>query len=224
MPLPNFQGTLNWLRSDPEPSPSSHRTADTALPYTPHRGPATACAPRPSVRRGSASHHESTAGRPDRASAAQSRTCSDQCRCDSESSRSSRGSSRIVRFQVAYSAASTRDTGGPMAAILFVRIKSRLEVEEFDRRLLERKSRFHEVPGLVQKVYGRDGATGDVCGIYFFESQEALTAFGETELARTIPDAYDAVDVRREVYDVLYPLWPERGPCPALDRAAEASA
>jgi hypothetical protein len=111
-----------------------------------------------------------------------------------------------------------------MAAILFVRIKSRLEVEEFDRRLLERKPRFREVPGLVQKVYGRDGATGDVCGIYFFESQEALTAFRETELARTIPDAYDAVDVRREVYDVLYPLWPERGPFPALDRAAEASA
>jgi hypothetical protein len=51
-----------------------------------------------------------------------------------------------------------------------------------------------------------------VCGIYFFENQAALAAFRETELAKTIPAAYEAVDVRREVYDVLYPLRTERGP------------
>ena len=99
-----------------------------------------------------------------------------------------------------------------MAAILFVRITSDLDAEEFDRRLAERRPRFRDVPGLVQKVYGRDDATGDVCGIYFFEDEEALAEFRETELAQTIPAAYEAVDVRREVYDVLYPLWPERGP------------
>ncbi|MDP8932304.1 MAG: YdhR family protein [Actinomycetota bacterium] len=109
-----------------------------------------------------------------------------------------------------------------MAAILFVRIKSDLDPQEFERRLLERRPRFLEVPGLVQKVYGRDNATGDVCGIYFFESKEALAAFRETELARTIPIAYEAVDVRREIYDVLYPLRPERGPFADVDRMAEA--
>ena len=99
-----------------------------------------------------------------------------------------------------------------MPAILFVRIKSGLDAAELDRRLLERRPRFREVRGLVQKIYGRDAATGDVCGIYFFDSVEALTAFRETELARTIPGAYEAVDVRREAYELLYPLWPERGP------------
>jgi hypothetical protein len=76
----------------------------------------------------------------------------------------------------------------------------------------------------VQKIYGRDAKTGDVCGIYFFESEEALEAFRETELARTIPSAYDAVDVRREVYAVLHPLWPEREPYAegAANLAAEA--
>jgi hypothetical protein len=64
----------------------------------------------------------------------------------------------------------------------------------------------------VQKIYGRDGATGDVCGIYFFENKAALDAFRETELAQTIPVAYEAIDIRREVYEVLYPLRPERGP------------
>jgi hypothetical protein len=99
-----------------------------------------------------------------------------------------------------------------MAAILFVRIDSGLDAQEFDRRLLERRPRFRDVPGLVQKFYGRDNATGAVCGVYFFESTDALETFRKSELAQTIPTAYEAVEVRREVYDVLYPLWPERGP------------
>jgi hypothetical protein len=99
-----------------------------------------------------------------------------------------------------------------MPAVLFTRISSPLQSDEFDRRLVERRPRFRDVPGLVQKVYGRDPETGDVCGIYFFEDEAALAAFRDTELARTIPSAYEASDVRREVYDVLYTLWPERGP------------
>jgi hypothetical protein len=99
-----------------------------------------------------------------------------------------------------------------MSVILFVRVKSDLEFAELERRVLERKPRFQEVPGLVQKIYGHDPATGDVCGIYFFENREALAAFRETELARTIPQAYEATDIRREVFEVLYPLRPERGP------------
>ena len=99
-----------------------------------------------------------------------------------------------------------------MTAILFVRVKSDLDTAELDRRMNERKPRFLEVPGLIQKIYGRDPATGDTCGIYFFESKQALVAFRETELARTIPTAYEATDVRREVYEVLMPLKSGIGP------------
>ena len=99
-----------------------------------------------------------------------------------------------------------------MAAILFVRAKSQLDAKELERRLIERRPRFYEVPGLVQKIYGRDETTGDVCGIYFFEDLASLTAFRETELAKTIPTAYEVEDIRLEVYEVLYPLHPERGP------------
>lgn len=101
-----------------------------------------------------------------------------------------------------------------MAVILYVRVDSNLEPEELERRLLERRPRFRDVPGLRQKFYGRDPETGDVCGIYVFDSDEELAAFKETELARTIASAYEAIDVRREKYDVLYSLWPERGPLP----------
>lgn len=99
-----------------------------------------------------------------------------------------------------------------MPAILFVRARSGLDAQELERRLLERRPRFLEVPGLLQKIYGRDRSTGAVCGIYFFESQEALAAFRETELAKTIPTAYEVVEFRPEVYELLYALRPERGP------------
>lgn len=99
-----------------------------------------------------------------------------------------------------------------MAVILFVRIRSDLDPAELDRRIEERRPRFLEVPGLIQKVYGRDPANGAICGIYFFESQEALAAFRDTELAQTIPGAYEATEVRREAYEVLFPLRPEKGP------------
>jgi Putative mono-oxygenase ydhR len=99
-----------------------------------------------------------------------------------------------------------------MPAILFVRVESELGFAELERRLLERKSRFLEVPGLLQKIYGRDDTTGGVCGIYFFESREALDAFRETELAQTISAAYEATDVRPEIYELIYPLRPDRGP------------
>jgi len=99
-----------------------------------------------------------------------------------------------------------------MAAILFVRIQSDLDFEELERRALERLPRFKEVPGLVQKLYGKDPATGDVCGIYFFEDEQSLAAYRDSELAKSIPAAYEATDVRPEVFDLMFPLRPERGP------------
>lgn len=99
-----------------------------------------------------------------------------------------------------------------MGAILFVRAKSGLDAKELEQRLLKRRPRFLEVPGLLQKIYGCDTTTGAVCGIYFFDSQESLAAFRETELAKTIPSAYEVVEFRPEVYELLYSLRPERGP------------
>jgi len=101
-----------------------------------------------------------------------------------------------------------------MAWILYVRIRTDLDPEEMGRRLEARRPRFLEVPGLLQKIYGRDPATGEICGIYFFADQASLAAYRDSELAKSIPTAYEAVDVRREVYEVLYPLHPDRGPVP----------
>ena len=99
-----------------------------------------------------------------------------------------------------------------MATILFVRAKSNLDPADLENRLIERRPRFLNVPGLVQKVYGHDESTGDVCGIYFFEDNNALAEFRETELAKTIPTAYEVEEIRMETFEMLYPLYPDRGP------------
>jgi hypothetical protein len=99
-----------------------------------------------------------------------------------------------------------------MTAILFVRVKSRLDSEEIEKRARERLPRFQQVPGLVQKFYARDETTGDVCGIYFFKDKKSLAAYRDTELAKTIPDAYEAVDVRPEVYELMFPLFEGKSP------------
>ena len=99
-----------------------------------------------------------------------------------------------------------------MGIILFVRAKSRLDPAELENRLIERRPRFLDVPGLVQKIYGPDKSTGDVCGIYFFENQNALAEFRKTELAKTIPTAYEVTEIRMETDDILYPLHADRGP------------
>ena len=99
-----------------------------------------------------------------------------------------------------------------MSSILFIKIKSNLAPDEFERRVVERMTKFLDVPGLIQKIYGRDPESGDICGIYFFKDQNSLDAYRKSELAKRIPEAYDAMDVRREVFDVLFPLHPEAGP------------
>lgn len=98
-----------------------------------------------------------------------------------------------------------------MPVILFVRIKSSLDADELVRRAKERLPGFREVPGLVQKFYGRDETSGDACGVYFFSDGKALADFRETELAQSIPAAYEALEVRPEVFDLLFSLYPENG-------------
>jgi hypothetical protein len=104
-----------------------------------------------------------------------------------------------------------------MPVIQFVKFSSPLTDEEA-RSVMERRApEFRQVPGLLQKYYGREMATGEVCGIYIFDSEDSLRAFRETELARTIPSAYQIESPRIEVFELLFPLRPD-------ERLTEATA
>jgi hypothetical protein len=60
--------------------------------------------------------------------------------------------------------------------IHFVRITTYLAQEEVQRIMEERAPRFREVPGLVQKYYGREPTSGAFCGCYIFDSEESRQA------------------------------------------------
>jgi heme-degrading monooxygenase HmoA len=78
---------------------------------------------------------------------------------------------------------------GPMVVQL-VTFTTRLHEKDVLRRIEERGPEYRAVPGLVQKLYIRDPASGEYGGIYVWEDAAALAAFQDSELARTIPSAY----------------------------------
>ena len=91
--------------------------------------------------------------------------------------------------------------------IQFVKFKSGLSDAEVQRVMKERAPQFRALPGLVQKYYGHEKKTGEFTGIYFWDSEESMREFQQTELARTIPVAYKVESTPRiEFFDVLFPL------------------
>jgi hypothetical protein len=84
----------------------------------------------------------------------------------------------------------------------FVRFASPLSPDDVRNVMRERAPRFRAVQGLIQKHYGDDGE-GHYCGIYLFDSQESLDSFRDSDLARSIPAAYQAEDLRIERYEVV---------------------
>jgi len=82
------------------------------------------------------------------------------------------------------------DQPQPRVAFL-VKFASGLPPEEAQRRYRERMPRFREVPGLVQKYYLRDEATGEWGGLYLFDAPESLEGYLASDLRRTIAETYD---------------------------------
>lgn len=91
----------------------------------------------------------------------------------------------------------------PPALILQVRFKSRLPFDEVMRIVEERAPEFEALRGLQQKYYLEDAASGEVCGLYLWESAEAMAEYQASELKATIAEAYQAEGQPRiEVYHV----------------------
>ena len=72
--------------------------------------------------------------------------------------------------------------------VQIVRYKSGLSDEQVLEQYQARSSQNLAVKGLIQKYYLRFPMTSEHGAIYLWESEEALTEFRESELARIIPD------------------------------------
>jgi hypothetical protein len=101
--------------------------------------------------------------------------------------------------------------GQPTHAVL-VRVRSRLPFDEVMKIVDERAPEFRALEGLRQKYYLQDPATGEACGLYLWDSPEALAAYRDSELRASIAEAYQAGgEPRVEVFTVVKTLREDRG-------------
>ena len=91
--------------------------------------------------------------------------------------------------------------------VQFVKFTTSLSEAEVMAIAEERSSQFRAVPGLIQKYYLKLEGDNRFGGFYVWESTEALAAFRESDLAKTIPGAYvvqGAPEV--EIHKLAFPL------------------
>ena len=95
--------------------------------------------------------------------------------------------------------------------IQIVKFETSLTEEEVVAVAEERIDQFRALPGLLQKYYVKLDRPNSYGGVYVWESMESLAAFRETDLAKTIPQAYRVKGAPQiEVLEGLFPL--RKGP------------
>ena len=88
--------------------------------------------------------------------------------------------------------------------VLLVKFKSELSLDEINAIVESRADEFRALGGLQQKYYLTEPASGEVGGLYLWESPEALDEYRQSELRATIAAAYRTVgEPRVEVFSVL---------------------
>ena len=71
----------------------------------------------------------------------------------------------------------------------------------------EREPQFKAIPGIIQKYYVKMAEPGMYGGIYIWDSIESLKMFKESDLAKTIPLAYKAIEPPSiEIADIMFKL------------------
>ncbi len=91
--------------------------------------------------------------------------------------------------------------------ILRAKFKTKLSMTRVMEIARERAPEFRALPGLCQKYYFEDPATGEVGGLYLWDSEEALDAYRKSALRATIASAYETVgEPQIEVLNILMPL------------------
>ena len=91
--------------------------------------------------------------------------------------------------------------------IRLVKFKSALSDSEVLELYGQRAPQYRKLPGLIQKYYIKDRQTGEHGAVYLWDSMESMEAFQQSELSRSIPEAYKIVGQPRiEVLDLVYTL------------------
>jgi heme-degrading monooxygenase HmoA len=90
------------------------------------------------------------------------------------------------------------------ALVVQVKFKSKLSLDEVMDVIHSRADDFRALPGLQQKYYLLDEATGEYGGLYFWDSAEAFSDYRDSALRSTIAAAYETMgEPRVEVNRVI---------------------
>lgn len=88
--------------------------------------------------------------------------------------------------------------------ILLVKFKTSLSHAEVLETVNRRKGDFQALEGLQQKYYLQEPATGEYAGLYLWKGEEAFTAYRDSELRKSIAQAYKTIgEPRIEIFNVV---------------------
>ena len=88
-----------------------------------------------------------------------------------------------------------------------IKLKSNLPEEELLKWAREREPQFKATPGLLQKYYVKTCQPGQYGGVYVWDSPESLQSYRESDLAKSIPEAYEITEAPDiEIMDILFQL------------------
>jgi heme-degrading monooxygenase HmoA len=91
--------------------------------------------------------------------------------------------------------------------IQIVKFESALSEEEVLATAKERAAQFQAIRGLLQKYYVKVGQSNQYGGIYLWDSMESLNSYRESDLAASIPEAYEVTGPPTvEIFDTLFQL------------------
>ena len=88
-----------------------------------------------------------------------------------------------------------------------VHLKSPLSEDELLAKAHERAPEFRAIPGLLQKYYLKRPGEGEYAGVYVWDTRASLAAFRESDLAKSIPQAYRVSEPPViEISEIMFPL------------------
>ena len=88
--------------------------------------------------------------------------------------------------------------------VLLVKFRSPLSLEQIRTVVDSRIDQFRALDGLLQKYYLQEPTTGEIAGLYLWDSPDSLAEFRDSDLRKTIAKAYEAVGAPRvEVFQIF---------------------
>ncbi|MDI9914189.1 YdhR family protein [Rhodococcus sp. IEGM 1379] len=91
--------------------------------------------------------------------------------------------------------------------IVSMRMKIEASDEETERKSREGFEKFRALEGLTQKYYIRNHETGELGGVYLFETKEAVDAYVNGPIVASVAERFGVIgEVKLEVVEVLMTL------------------